>query len=290
MILQELRHAVHQLAGRFVRFRRSRGACSGRQIASVRRCLLWNCPGHGLVCHRHWLWVPPAGTNPPMSSIRLGQAGTAVSQAVSLASSQRCRGARQAMRDISMLAQCGRERHHCDHTMSAFDEKPDDDGRIVALRKPAMPRFGIPRREFDEQDNNVLKVNWRRGSAARVAASLGRMDHGLDCLFDHLRDTERLPKLRRFPCDPGAADRPAHRIDAVWISCGLGIPRFQARIATIRPARSSCVLAERLLQCISEQQCSGYELSAAEFGEGGRLLQETQIGQSLPTAIKNAAS
>jgi hypothetical protein len=46
--------------------------------------------------------------------------------------------------------------------MSAFDEKHDD-GRIVALRKRAMPRFGIPRREFDEQDSNVLKVNWRRG-------------------------------------------------------------------------------------------------------------------------------
>src|SRR5262245_61487748 len=46
--------------------------------------------------------------------------------------------------------------------MSAFDEKPDD-GRIVALRKRAMPRFGIPRRDLDEQDTNVLKVNWRRG-------------------------------------------------------------------------------------------------------------------------------
>jgi hypothetical protein len=62
-----------------------------------------------------------------------------------------------------MLAQRGPERHHCDHTMSAFDEQPDDDGRIVALRKRAMPRFGIPRRDFDEQDSNILKINWRRG-------------------------------------------------------------------------------------------------------------------------------
>jgi hypothetical protein len=65
-----------------------------------------------------------------------------------------------------MLAQGGPERHHCDHTMSAFDAKPDGDDRddrIVALRTRAMPRFGIPRRDFDEQDTNVLKVNWRRG-------------------------------------------------------------------------------------------------------------------------------
>ena len=26
-----------------------------------------------------------------------------------------------------------------------------------------MPRFGIPRREFDEQESNALQVNWRRG-------------------------------------------------------------------------------------------------------------------------------
>ena len=61
-----------------------------------------------------------------------------------------------------MLAHCGRERHYCDNTMSAFDETREDDGRIIAFRKRAMPRFGSPRREFDEQDN-VLQVNWRRG-------------------------------------------------------------------------------------------------------------------------------
>lgn len=61
-----------------------------------------------------------------------------------------------------MLAHCGREGHYCDNTMSAFDETREDDGRIIAFRKRAMPRFGIPRREFDEQDN-VLQVNWRRG-------------------------------------------------------------------------------------------------------------------------------
>ncbi|MGA7330652.1 MAG: hypothetical protein WBX77_02890, partial [Pseudolabrys sp.] len=47
--------------------------------------------------------------------------------------------------------------------MSAFDETPTDHDRIVALRKRAMPRFGIPRREFDEQESNALQVNWRRG-------------------------------------------------------------------------------------------------------------------------------
>ncbi|MGA9339099.1 MAG: hypothetical protein WBV66_15785 [Pseudolabrys sp.] len=47
--------------------------------------------------------------------------------------------------------------------MSAFDETPTDHDRIVALRKRAMPRFGIHRREFDEQESNALQVNWRRG-------------------------------------------------------------------------------------------------------------------------------
>ena len=26
-----------------------------------------------------------------------------------------------------------------------------------------MPRFGFPRRDFDERANNVMQVNWRRG-------------------------------------------------------------------------------------------------------------------------------
>src|SRR6478672_2814522 len=51
------------------------------------------------------------------------------------------------------------------------------------------------------------------------------------------------------------------------------------RLAWIRSDRQGvrAVLAERLLQCSSEQQRARCESSAAEFGEGGRLLQETQI-------------
>src|SRR5262249_42611182 len=51
------------------------------------------------------------------------------------------------------------------------------------------------------------------------------------------------------------------------------------RLAWIRSDRQGvrAVLAERLLQCSSEQQRAQCESSAAEFGEGGRLLQETQI-------------
>src|SRR5262249_29457197 len=51
------------------------------------------------------------------------------------------------------------------------------------------------------------------------------------------------------------------------------------RLAWIRSDREGvrAVLVERLLQCSSEQQCARCESSAAEFGEGGRLLQETQI-------------
>ena len=64
--------------------------------------------------------------------------------------------------------------------MSAFDPKstfgpPNNLGEVVQcalqLEVPdheelgvvAMPRFGIPRRDSDEQTNRVMQVNWRRG-------------------------------------------------------------------------------------------------------------------------------
>ena len=48
-------HAVHQFAGRFVRLCGRRGACSRRQVAPVRRCLLGNRCGGRLVCKRYGL-------------------------------------------------------------------------------------------------------------------------------------------------------------------------------------------------------------------------------------------
>ena len=59
----------------------------------------------------------------------------------------------------------------------------------------AMQRFGIPRRDSDEQANKVMQVNWRRGLLRVWLLLIRRMDYGVGRLFDYLWDTGRIPKL-----------------------------------------------------------------------------------------------
>ena len=70
-------------------------------------------------------------------------------------------------------------------------EAPDHE----ELEEFAMPRFGIPRRDFHEQAKKVMQVNWRRGLLRVWLLLSRRVDYGVGRLFDYLWHTGRVPKF-----------------------------------------------------------------------------------------------